>query len=128
MVTTWYGDDSPHLSLPNSQLLSPAARGRAPGQQARLVKTVNVQVGGSSPWTRPSAPGCGDTSKALASYGSIYRGTWATRLRGRYRLGPPTVVLLFMKRRDGSMYSQAYVGAGDGLTLPGSSVAFRDRG
>ena len=23
-------------------------------------------VGGSSPWTRPSAPGCGDTLKALA--------------------------------------------------------------
>ena len=34
----------------------------------RLVKTVKFQVrwAGSSPWTRPSAPGCGDTLKALA--------------------------------------------------------------
>ena len=24
------------------------------------------EVGGSSPWTRPTAPGCGDTLKALA--------------------------------------------------------------
>ena len=41
--------------------------GSAPRQQARLVKTVNIQVKcGSSPWTRPSAPGCGDTLKALA--------------------------------------------------------------
>ena len=34
------------------------------GEQARLVKTVKIQV--SSAWTRPSAPGCGDTLKALA--------------------------------------------------------------
>ena len=25
------------------------------------------EMGGSSPWTRPSFPGCGDTLKALAS-------------------------------------------------------------
>ena len=37
------------------------------GEQARLVKTVNIQVRcGSSAWTRPSAPECGDTLKALA--------------------------------------------------------------
>ena len=32
------------------------------------MKTVKIQVkwGGSSPWTRPSAPECGDTLKALA--------------------------------------------------------------
>ena len=41
-VATWYGDDSPHLSLPNSQPKSVAAR--------------------SAP-----APGCGDTSKAASS-------------------------------------------------------------
>ena len=42
------------------------------GEQARLVKTVNIQRQvGSSPWTRPSAPGCGDTSKASVSFGSI---------------------------------------------------------
>ena len=27
----------------------------------------SVEMGGSSPWTRPSAPRCGDTLKALAS-------------------------------------------------------------
>ena len=36
------------------------------------MTTVYIQVlGGSSPWTRPSAPGCGDTSKASASSCSI---------------------------------------------------------
>ena len=51
-------------------------RGRQPSpsctpgysEQARLVKTVKVQVVGCNlPWIRPSAPGCGDTSKAWAS-------------------------------------------------------------
>ena len=47
-------------------------KSNAPGEQARLVKTVNIRVlGGSSPWTRPSAPGCGDTLKAFESDGSI---------------------------------------------------------
>ena len=37
------------------------------GEKARLVKTVNIQVlGGSSPWTRPSGPECGDTLKSPA--------------------------------------------------------------
>ena len=38
------------------------------GEQARLVKTVqnSGEVGGSSAWTRPSSPECGDTLKALA--------------------------------------------------------------
>ena len=39
------------------------------------MKSVNMQVlGGSSPWTGPSAPGCGDRSKASASFGSISGG------------------------------------------------------
>ena len=51
------------------------------------------EMGGSSPWTRPSAPGCGDTSKASASSCSIQewdQGTWP---RDRYRLGHRLVVL-----------------------------------
>ena len=44
-------------------------------------------MGGSSPWTRPSASGCGDTLKTFASYGSIWGGGRPRRrLRGRYRL------------------------------------------
>ena len=47
------------------------------------------EVGGSSAWTRPSAPECGDTLKALAG---DKRPIWGgdrprRRLRGRYRLG-----------------------------------------
>ena len=39
-----------------------------PGEQARLVKEGqnSGEMGGSSPWTRPSAPKCGDTLQALA--------------------------------------------------------------
>ena len=67
--TTWYGGDSPHLALPISMELSiPVLVGCAQGEQARLAKTVKVQaLGGGSPWIRPSAPGCGDTSKAPAA-------------------------------------------------------------
>ena len=39
--------------------------GMRPGRRLRLVKTFNIgEMGGSSPWTRPRAPGCGDTLKA----------------------------------------------------------------
>ena len=39
------------------------------------MKTVNIQVlGGRSPWTRPSAPECGDTLQASASFGLIKGG------------------------------------------------------
>ena len=108
------GDDSPHLSLPNSQPLTAATRG---------VKTVKIQEAGPprSPWTRPSAPGCGDTSKAQAKNvpgrghqngGSGVAIDWVT---GRSYSHPSEV------SGDGSMYSQAY-------GRPGPSVAVRDRG
>ena len=50
------------------------------------------EMGGSSPWTRPSAPGCGDTLKALAGdQHPIWVGDCPRRrLRGRYRLVRPT--------------------------------------
>ena len=60
-------------------------------------------------WTGPSAPGCGETSKALASereHSMQGVGTRETWLGGRYRLGHPPVVFLC---GDGSMYSQVYV-------------------
>ena len=70
-------------------------------------------MGGSSPWTRPSAPGCGDTLKALAgdqwgsslktAPGSLWTGSPASRT-------PP--------HGDDSMYSQANVRAGNVLRPP----------
>ena len=63
-------------------------------EQARLVKTVIIQETARSSWTRPSAPGCGDTSKASASSCSISGGDQGTWLWGRYRLGHWLVVLL----------------------------------
>ena len=54
------------------------------------------EVGGSSAWTRPSAPGCGDTLKALAGDQRPIQGgdRPRRRLRGRYRLGHRPVVFL----------------------------------
>ena len=54
------------------------------------------EVGGSSTWTRPSAPECGDTLKALADDQRPIKGgdRPRRRLRGRYRLGHRPVVLL----------------------------------
>ena len=53
------------------------------------------EMGGSSSWTRPSAPGCGDTLKALASGQRLIKGgdRPRRRLRGRCRLGYRPVVL-----------------------------------
>ena len=54
------------------------------------------EVGGSSAWTRPSALECGDTLKALAGDQRPIQGgdRPRRRLRGRYRLGHRSVVLL----------------------------------
>ena len=53
-------------------------------------------MGGSSPWTRPSAPVCGDTLKALAGDQRLIKGGDRPRKRlgGRHRLGHRPVVLL----------------------------------
>ena len=63
------------------------------------MKTVNIQVlGGSSPWTRPSAPECGDTLKASASFG-LDQGNLAP---GSLSTGSPAGrALLLLKRREG---------------------------
>ena len=68
MVTTWYGDDSPNLSLPTASRVSVAEKGcaRVTGTAGEYGQNSEVRSG-SSPWTRPSAPECGATLKALAS-------------------------------------------------------------
>ena len=78
------------------------------------MKTVNIQVlGGSTPWTRPSAPECGDTLMALASFGLIQGGDKGDLAPGSLSTGSPAGrPLLLPKRKDGSMYSQAYVRLG----------------
>ena len=54
------------------------------------------EMGGSSPWTTPSAPECGDTLKAQAGGQRPIQGgdRPRRRLRGRYRLGHRPVVLI----------------------------------
>ena len=127
MVATWYGDVSPHLSL-----LKPAvtggSKGNAPGYQARLVKTINIQenVRQLILDKAVAALGSGDTSKVLASSARSGVGITETWLWGRYRLGHWPVVLIC---GDGSMYSQAYARAWwVSVALLSSSVAARDRG
>ena len=64
------------------------------GRQYSPVPARSQQA--RSPWTRPSAPGRGYTSKALASVLACTRSRVGTRqswLRGRYRLGHWPVVL-----------------------------------
>ena len=75
------------------------------------------EMGGCSPWTRPSTPGFGDPaldlgwgSSSKTAPGSLSTGSPAGRI-------PP--------HRDGSMYSQANVRA---EKVPIPSVAVRDRG
>ena len=53
-------------------------------------------MGGSSPWTRPLAPGCGDTLKALAGDQRPILGEEGSSQPdsgGRHRLGHQRVVL-----------------------------------
>ena len=79
------GTDRPHLSWKCAQVTGKAGEN---GQ-------YSGDMGGSSAWTRPSAPGCGDTLKAPAGdQRSILGGDRPRRrLRGRYRLGHWLVVL-----------------------------------
>ena len=74
VVTTWYGDDNPHLSLPNSQPLSVAVRmcARVTGKTGENGQNSGDGAARSS-WTRPSDPGCGDTW-ASASFGQSASG------------------------------------------------------
>ena len=79
------------------------------------METVKIQVTGlpRSPWTRPSAPGRGYTSKALASVLACTRSrvgtkqTWLVAID--WVTGRSYSPSLEDKTRDGSKYSQAYV-------------------
>ena len=82
------------------------------------------EMGGSSPWTRPSASGCGDTLKALAGDQRPISG--GDRPRRRLRTGSPAGRI--PPHGDGSMYSQANVRIGKCAAAPYPSVAVRDRG
>ena len=54
------------------------------------MKTVKIQVlGGSSSWTRPSAPECGDTLKASANFGLIWGGDQGNLAPGSLSTGSP---------------------------------------
>ena len=66
------------------------------GRQPTLDKTVGSE--------------CGDTLKASASFGLILGGDQGNLAPGSLSTGSPAGrVLLLVKRRDGSVYSQAYV-------------------
>ena len=98
MVATWYGEPTgPTYPCPTASRVSVAVRGRArvTGKAGENGQNSG-EVGGSSAWTRPSAPECGDTLKALAGDQRLILGgdRPRTRLRGRYRLGHRPVVLL----------------------------------
>ena len=76
VAATWHGDDSPHLSWKCAQVTGKAGDN---GQNSS-------EMGGSSPWTRPSAPECGDTLEALAGDQRPIQGGDRPRRRlwGRY--------------------------------------------
>ena len=110
---------------PTASRVSVAARGRArvtgnAGENGRH----SGEMGGSSPWTRPSAPECGDTLKASA--GDLRPILGGDRPRRRLRGGSPAGRT--PPHGDGSMYSQANVRAGKCAAAPYPSVAVRDRG
>ena len=85
VAATWHGDDSPHLSWKCAQVTGKAGEN---GQHSG-------EMDGSSAWTRPSAPVCGDTQKGLAGDQRPIQGgdRPRKRLRGRYRLGHRPVEL-----------------------------------
>ena len=123
MVATWYGDDGPHLFLPDSQPLTAAVRERA-RVTGKAGENGRHSAEGRLTLTRPSALGCGDTSKALASgwcslelkVGIVFKkdgsGVAIDWVTGRSYSRTHKRV-----KGDGSMYSQAHV------TIRSSSVA-----
>ena len=96
---------------PTASRVSVAAR-RCARVTGKAGENDQQRRGGRSPWTRPSAPGCGDTSKALASFGSIKGGDQGNLAPGSLSTGSPAGrAPLLLKREDGSVHSQAHVRA-----------------
>ena len=84
-------------------------------------------MSGSSPWTRPSAPECGDTLDALAGDKlDLGWGSSSNTVPGSLSTGSPAGRTT--PHGDGSMYSQANVRAGKCAAAPYPSVAVRERG
>ena len=98
---------------PTASRVSVAVRGcaRVTGKAGENGQ-YSGEIGGSSPWTGPSAPGCGDTLKAPAG---DQRPIWGgDRLQNEDGSGVAidSVTGRTPPHGDGSMYSQANVRAG----------------
>ena len=89
-----------------------------PGEQARLVKTVKIQLrwAAAQPQQDRRLPSVGDTLKASASFGLIYGGDQGNLAPGSLSTGSPASRT--PPHGDGSMYSQANVRAGKVLRSP----------
>ena len=86
MVATWYGDDSPHQSLPNSQSLSVAVWSVRHGKKARLVIRVNIQV--PQTWSLLNVVRCSTSLKTMkAVIKMIIKGR---KSNNETRIGQPT--------------------------------------
>ena len=98
-----------------ASLVSVAVRGARVTGKASENGQYSGEVGGSSAWTRPSAPEGGDTLKALAAdqrpgWGSSSKTALGSLTGSPAGRTPP--------HGDGSMYSQANVRAGKCAAAP----------
>ena len=113
------GTDRPHLSLHNSQPCFGGSRGcaRVTGKAGENGQNSG-EMRGSSPRTRPSAPECGDTLRALAGDQRpiLGGGSSSKTTPGSLSTGSPAGRT--PPHGDGSMYSQANVRARKVLRSP----------
>ena len=128
MAATWYGDDSPHLSLPKPAVYR-WQQGDAPGEQARLVKTVNIQVR----WAA-AEPGQDRRLPSVATHSRLQR---ATSVRSRVGIVLEDGSRVAIDWVTGRSYSSALRRlnaqsgqrkGGNCAAAPYPSVAVRDRG
>ena len=128
-AATWYGDDSPHLPC-QSQPCFGGSKGLRLREQARLVKTVNIEV----KWAA-AHPGQDRRLPSVVTHSRLQRAT-SVRSRVGIVLEDGSGVAIdwvtgrsySSARRRISMHSQANVGAGKCVAAPYPSVAVRDRG
>ena len=111
MVATWYGEPTgPTYPCPTASRVSVAVRRRARVTGKAVENGQNSgEVGCSSAWTRPSAPGCGDTLKALAGRPASDLGWGSSSKTAPGSLSTGSPAGRTPPRGDGSMYSQANV-------------------
>ena len=109
MAATWYGEtDRLQLSWKCAQVTGKAGEN---GQNSG-------EVGGSSAWTRPSAPECGDTLKAPAGRPASDLGWGSSSKTAPGSLSTGSPAGRTPPHGDGSMYSQANVRAGKCAAAP----------